>query len=126
MTTMEDSEEFQKHINDLHRQGLSDKEMALVLACTVTKVQYHRKLLGLKRHNRKVMPEDRVLIRRMDRDGMTQQEIADHFGLAKSTINRVLRKSDTNTNSITDVLTDPVNKFLASRWTAETVRHCLV
>ncbi len=32
----------------------------------------------------------------------------------------------TNTLSVSDVLKDPTNKFLASLWTYETVRNCLI
>ena len=32
----------------------------------------------------------------------------------------------TNTLSVSDVLKDPTNRFLASLWTCENVRNCLV
>lgn len=100
--------------------------MAEVLECTVPKIQYHRKQLGLKRYNKKVTDEDRLLIRQLYREGMTDQAIADRIGYHKTTVNRCIRNTDTSTRRITDVLKDPINRFLASRWTSETVRSCLV
>ncbi len=126
MTTVREAEQIKQQIVEMHGSGLSDKQMSAALGCTVPKIQYHRKQLGLKRYNKKVTDEDRLLIRQLYRDGMTDQAIAERIGYHKTTVNRVIRHSDTSTRNIAQVLQDPINKFLASRWTAETVRNCLV
>ncbi|WP_163371057.1 helix-turn-helix domain-containing protein [Endozoicomonas acroporae] len=121
---VQDSGQVRQQIADMYRQGKSDRQMAEVLSCSVHKIRYHRLQLDLKRSNKTVTEEDRLLIRQLHREGWSTRTISECIGCAASTVNRVIRHSDTSTQSIEQVLQDPVNKLLASRWTADTVRHC--
>ncbi len=126
------SEQIRAQILEMHNLGYTEKQMADALGLSVDSVHARRKMMGLRRYGKKISDGERAKIKKMYRDGLGRQAIADHFGLARSSINRVLRNSSisikpvTNTRSITDVLNDPINRLLASRWTGETVRNCLV
>ncbi len=119
------SEQIKVQILEMHNQGYTVSQMATVLGLTADSVNARRKRMGLKRYCRKISDGDRAKIKKMHRDGLDRQAIADYFGLARSSINRVLRNTDTGAWNITQGLQDPINKFLTSRWTTEDVRSCL-
>jgi DNA-binding CsgD family transcriptional regulator len=126
MTTIRRSEEITTQVLDLFQQGKSDKEMAAAIGVSVDAVRNHRYKLGIKRSQQTLTFDDKLTIKALKRDGLTNRAIAAQYGITANAVTRVLRHADTTTRKVTDVLKDPINKFLASRWTAETVRNCLV
>ncbi|WP_163370957.1 helix-turn-helix domain-containing protein [Endozoicomonas acroporae] len=111
-----DCVQVREQVLDLHRQGKTDKQMAEALGYTVHKIRYHRLQMDLKRCNKTVTEEDRLLIRQLHREGQSTRTISERIGCAASTVNRVLRNSDTSVRSITEVLQDPINKLLTMSW----------
>lgn len=126
-----DSEQIRAQILEMHNQGYTESQMADVLGLSVASVHSRRKTMGLRRYGKKISDSERAQIKKMYRDGVGRQAIADHFGLARSSVNRVLRNSDitikvvSGPRDITDILIDPINRFLSSTWTAENIRNCL-
>lgn len=126
MTTIRESAEIRQQILALCQQGKTDVEIASDIGMTIDSVRYHRKKLGIKRSQQTLTYDDKLAIKALKREGLTNRAIALQYGISPNAVTRVLRHADTTTRSVTDVLKDPMNRFLASRWTVETVRHCLV
>lgn len=126
MTTIRESAAIRQQILELFQQGKTDAEIASDLSLTIAIIRYHRKKLGIKRSQVKLTHDDRLAIKRLKRDGLTNRKIALQYGISDNSVTRVLRNADTTTLNLTDVLKDPINKFLACWWTPESVRNCLV
>lgn len=118
MTTVRTSEEIREQILVLHKQGMTIAAMAERMGVSKTGIEYHRKALGIKRLRPKLTADLQRAIHKMGRQGSTNEEIADALTVHKNTVSNVLRRP----SCISDVLFDPVNKFLSILWTAVAVR----
>ena len=82
--------------------------------------------MGITTPKGKLTQDDRVAMKQMKKKSMSLEEIGLTFNVKRNAVNRVLRDADTSTRSIEDVLKIPMNRFLARRWTAQSVRDCLL
>lgn len=121
-----DSTKIREQIQILHDHGVTVVEMARMLNVTKNTILYHRKRMGITTPKGKLTQDDRVAMKQMKKKSMSLEEIGLTFNVKRNAVNRVLRDADTSTRSIEDVLKIPMNRFLARRWTAQSVRDCLL
>lgn len=126
MTTVQKSTQIKDRILEMFNRGLTDEQMAEALVCSKGKIRYHRLSIGVTRNKTQITEENRLLIKKLHREGLKIHEIVTRTHYREATVVRVLNNADSKTCSIADVLKDPVNKLLASPWTAETVGNYLV
>jgi len=82
---------------ELHKQGITDREIAEKLGTFQSTVRTHRIRIGLKAHSRRLLFTDQQLIELYEK-GLNDLEIGEMLGTAQSTVRKHRNRIGLETN----------------------------
>lgn len=118
MSHYKNSQQIRDAILKMYNDGKSVKQMCKALGFSKGKIDYYRKMLGIMAPKLQldISAETFTRIDTMVRQGIEHKSIAEQMCLSVATVKRIINNKSTG-RSIEDVLKNPVNHWLARRWT---------